>query len=211
VNRRVALLAAIIAVGVVALWWVFLYSPAAGELADLDDDITQVQGERQGLQAKLRQLKDIASNGPEIDAELGKLANAVPETPELASFILSANEIALESGIDWLSVAPSEPVSSGPGPATIQVTIQVQGGFFQVLDYLNRLEDLQRLVVVDSITMGTTEGQQGTDGSDAGLTSSDLTVNLSGRMFTMAEGTAAAGSTTRATPRTVSTPSTEAS
>ena len=36
------------------------------------------------------------------------------------------------------------------GPSVIPLSIQIKGGFFQVLDYLNRLEDMGRLVIVDA-------------------------------------------------------------
>ena len=57
----------------------------------------------------------------------------------------------MQSGIDWLSVSPSVAQAGTTGVSVIPLTISIKGGFFQVLDYLNRLEDLGRLVIVDAI------------------------------------------------------------
>jgi Tfp pilus assembly protein PilO len=65
------------------------------------------------------------------------------------------------------------PGAAGAGalPAEIRLALQIRGGYFQVLDFLNRLDDLSRLVVNDSLTVTSDE-------------SARLTVGLTGRMFT---------------------------
>ena len=91
----------------------------------------------------------------------------------------------------------------GPN-STIALTIQIDGGFFQLLDYLNRLEDLERLVIVDTINITSNSGTSSTgSGSTSGASSSsgsttggppDLSVTLTGRMFTTAAAPASTGS-----------------
>lgn len=196
-NRRLAAVAALAAVFVVALWWVFVYSPLGSDLSEVQDDIDKAADARPGLDAQLRQLEEIAEHGVEIDAELAELMNAVPEAPDLAEFIDAANQLAFDAGITWLSIAPSEPIATGTGPSTIQLTMQIDGGFFQVVDYLNRLEDLDRAVIVDAINIATSEeaGAGGTGGTGSsggsGFTGApDLSVTLTARMFTLAPSAA---------------------
>ena len=90
--------------------------------------------------------------------------------------------------------------------------MQISGGFFQVLDYLNRLEGIERVVIVDTINLtaggtGSSTGAAGASGgtgsTSTGDTSSDssggapdLNVTLTGRMFTGAEPAPTAGSST---------------
>lgn len=61
--------------------------------------------------------------------------------------------------------------AGGARPAEIRLTLQIRGGYFQVLDFLNRLDDLPRLVVNDSLTVTADQAAR-------------LTVGLTGRMFT---------------------------
>jgi len=193
VRNRVAALIAAVLLGVVALWWVFLYSPRGAALSDVRDDVASADHERIGLDSTLARLEEIDANGPATDARLASLSEALPTNPDLAGFINGAHEIALDAGIDWISVAPAEPAVIPGAPPTIRLNIQIEGGFFQVLDYLNRLEDLDRLVIVDSINITTggtgASGEGGattpTTGSVAATGAPDLSVTLTARMFTL--------------------------
>lgn len=73
------------------------------------------------------------------------------------------------------ATAGGSQATGGPGagalPAEIRLTLQIKGGYFQVLDFLNRLDDLPRLVVNDSLTVASDQSAQ-------------LTVGLTSRMFT---------------------------
>jgi Tfp pilus assembly protein PilO len=209
-NRRTVILGALIAVGVVALWWVLVFSPKSGDLSDAKDALSEAQRRGQTLAAQANQLRDLEKRSPQIEAQLAKYSAAIPEQPNQSDFISGLNDIADASGITWQSVTMQEPAQANPGePPTIQVQISLDGGFFQTLDYLNRLEDLDRLVVVDSVTMNGGEGGSGGSGGSSspssGLTtkgSGELTTALKARIFSQttldssgANGSAGTGST----------------
>jgi Tfp pilus assembly protein PilO len=171
---------------VVLIWNLVVFSPKGRTLSNAKKDTQSAQQIGSSLRATLTRLQDISRNGPEIAAQLDKLSAAVPASPDLDGFILSANQIAVTSGIDWLSVSPSVAQAGTNGPSVIPVSIQIKGGFFQVLDYLNRLEDMGRLVVVDGINISSTAASGG--GPPI------LSVSLTARMFTRAAPPAPAGS-----------------
>jgi Tfp pilus assembly protein PilO len=186
------------ALAIVALWWFLVYSPKSDDLTTAQDERDEAALQQDALQAQLDELEEIAANGPAIDAELAELSGLVPPTSDLAGFILGMNDLAIQSGIDWISVAPNPPEAEGPGLSTIDLNIAVEGGFFQVVDYLNRLEDFDRLVIVDTMNISTS-GE-----SEEGTTTGSLGVTLTGRMFTTeapapAPGTPGAGATTTTT------------
>jgi Tfp pilus assembly protein PilO len=81
--------------------------------------------------------------------------------------------------------------------------MSISGGYFQVLDFVNRLDRLPRIVVVDalSISSGTTTGQAG---------GSQLQVTMQARMFTttakaVVGAAGAAGATTTVPGATTTT------
>lgn len=217
---RRGLLVGLIAGGVVLvlLWYFVLFAPTSSDLDDTRSQVAQAQSQRQQLEDAVRRLKELSSNAAQQQATLRTLRAAVPPTPDLASFILQANDIATAAGIDWLSISPTPPAANGGGgpPSAIAISMQVDGGFFEVLDYLNRLEGMERLVLVDTINItaggaaGT--GATGSSGSTGATSASssdtsggapDLSVTLSGRMFTSAPPSATAGATPgAATPTT---------
>ena len=199
----------------ILLWYFVLFSPTSSDLSTTRKQVADAQSQKQALENTIAQLKELSANAAQQQASLRTLRAAIPPTPDLGAFILQANDIATASGIDWLSISPSAPTATvGAGPtSTISLSMQVSGGFFQVLDYLNRLEGIERIVIVDTINVtaagtGSSTGSSGTTGA-TGSTSTgdttgdsssggapDLNVTLTGRMFTGAEPAPVAGSST---------------
>jgi Tfp pilus assembly protein PilO len=205
------------AVLIVVVWYFALYKPKSDDVASTKDEVAAAETEGQSLEATLARLQAI--DQPQQQATLERLNAAIPETPDLADFIFQANNAAAESGVDWLSISPSPPAASATGgPTEITLSIQVSGGFFQVLDYLNRLESVPRLVVVDSVNV--TAGGGDAAGTDAATTQTTLStstsdsttptlnVTLSGKMFTRstdipgAPGDTSGGTSTTPAPAT---------
>ncbi len=205
-SRLKAVLAVAVAVLVVVVWFFFYFRPAGDDLSEKEDALEQARAEQLTLEDELESLQTLDEEAPSQEAELRRLNAAVPPEPELDTFILEANEIAVESGIDWLAISPAPPsVGAVGGASVITMAIDVEGGFFQVLDYLNRLEELERLVVVDdvSISAGGTGDATSAD-SIAATGAPRLSMTLNARMFTRSdaafggadEGTAGGGAAT---------------
>jgi Tfp pilus assembly protein PilO len=203
VKRNQLLIGAAAVLAIVLVWYFLLYSP-------LNDDLSSAQAQRSSeekrsdaLEADLARLQSQAKNATQQQALLRRLDAAVPAQPDLAEFIVQANDIADQSGISFLSIAPSPPSAGSGGASEIKLTMSISGSFFQLQDYLRQLEQLERLVIVDGITISsstaTSEGTGGTTGTDTETTSADgvsLSVTLTARMFTRAAPATADGSST---------------
>ncbi len=185
------------ALAVILVWFFLFYKPKSNEVSKTNDEVATAERQQQDLEATLARLQELDANRPQQQADLDKLNAAIPATPDLAEFIFEANTAAADSGVDWLSIAPTPPAASlTGGPSEIVLNIQVQGGFFQVLDYLNRLENLKRLVVTDTLNLsagGTdTSGSAGSAGTPTLSTSTSdsgaptLSVTLGAKMYTSA-------------------------
>lgn len=190
-NRLILAAAGILIVAVA--WYFVLIAPKADQLSTAKKDLSDARSQQQSLAATLKRLQDLDRERPARQAQLQRLAAAIPAEPDLAGFLLSANDLAIKANVDWVSIAPAPPSAAAAGlPSQVSMQIQIQGGFFQVLDYLNRIENLPRIVVVDSVQVSASQG-----GDSA---SPVLTLALSARMFTTAAATAAGASTTTTGP-----------
>jgi Tfp pilus assembly protein PilO len=197
VNRRVVGLAAA-TVAVVVLWYLLLWNPRAKALAEAREKADAAAREESELSARIPRLQAAQRDEPRTRAQLEALRTAIPDEANLGQFILDANEAAVRSGVDFVSIAPSPPAPAGavaPGagvaapapaapppaagtaaagtaasPAQIALALQVGGGYFQVLDFLNRLNELSRLVVTDGVNVASDDRAR-------------LTVGLTARMF----------------------------
>ena len=206
-NRRVILGAVAAAVVVLLGWYLLLWSPAAKSAKDAKARAATAEAQQQQLQSEISRLKEAQRNEPANQAKLEALRTAIPDDPALGQFIIDVNDAANRSGILFMSISPSEPkagtvaaagATTGttgttvPGtrvsvvpvsaPAEISVSLQLKGGYFQVLDFLNRLDAMPRLVVTDSINVSADQ---------AGV----LTVGLSSRIFVRAIPAGFAGAT----------------
>ena len=171
---------AIAGVLVLALWYVFLLSPINSQKSKAHKATVAAQKDLQAAQAHLSQLHDLQARSKQIDRQVAKLRAAVPVNPAISTFIRQANQIADETQVAWQSVTPTQSaaaVGAVLGPTPVGLGIQVKGGVHEVLDYIDHLMALPRVVVIDQI--------QVTPGSDATLSvaSSDYA-----RRFTISWG-----------------------
>lgn len=203
-SRRAGLAGAAGAVVVLLAWWFLLWSPQRDRLADARDRRQAAEDQAASLRLQLRRLQDLQAREAVVRSRLERLRVAIPDQPNLAQFILEANEAATRAGIEFLSITPTPPAAPAPpqggrqgaragGPAgEIRLSMTITGGYFQVLDFVNRLDDLPRLVVIDAINVS---------GGDGGL----LNVSLQARMF-VGVAPAAPGATTTTTTTTTTAP-----
>jgi Tfp pilus assembly protein PilO len=153
-NRRVVLIGFGAAGALLVLWFLLLWGPQGGRLDDAEERRAAAESENSALEIRLARLEEAQGRAPQLLADLEALRAAVPDDPGLAQFILDANEIAERAGVDFLSISPGVPSPSlTGGPPVISLQITVNGGYFAVLDYLDRLDGLSRIVVVDSLNL----------------------------------------------------------
>lgn len=180
-KRGLLVLAALGAVALAIGWNAFFFGPQGRQRTDVGERLATARSQEDALRATLAQLTRLSSGTSKED--LARLHRLVPAEPDLDGFIRTMNDVAAKAQVDWSSLVPSPPVP-GPagGPAAIGLTIQVRGTFFQILDYLKRLESLERLVVIDGIDLSSAGESGGTP---------KLAVNLRGRTFASGVGLAA--------------------
>lgn len=176
-NRRIVIVTAVAAVGLLAAWFFALWQPKGEELASERERLATAEDTASQLETRILKLKQAQANGPQLLARLDTLRSAVPDTPNLPQFILDANDAAVASGVAFVSISPREPVAPAAAglPPEIGLGVQIEGGYFQVLDFLERLTDLQRVVVLDAVNVTPMGDESGAP---------QLAVSLTGRMFT---------------------------
>jgi type IV pilus assembly protein PilO len=158
------LIGAAAGLAVIVLWYLLLWSPRADAIEEAKGRQQAADSALQELRAEARRLEGLRRNEAATRARIEQLRQAIPDEPSLAQFILDANDAAIRSGIDFLSIAPTPPVAPsapeagaapGASPAEIALSITVNGGYFQVIDFINRLNELTRIIVIDNMNLDT--------------------------------------------------------
>lgn len=145
---------------VILAWFMLVYRPKASQISDVEAQFETAQAEEQSLRATLAQLQSVDEDRPAEEAQVRRLAAGIPPDPELAGFILAIHDLAGRSDLGFASIAPSQPAQvPGQALSTIAVTLQVSGDFVNVVDFLDRLETMDRIVVVDALALTATEAE----------------------------------------------------
>ena len=189
------------AVLVALVWYLALWSPRSSAYNKAHSEVTQSEASIQSLQAQIAQLQAQAkSGGGASSGRQAVEAAAVPPQPNLAQLIDQINAAATASGVTFVSITPTEPAApsgTSGGASVMNVTINATGGYYQAIDFINRLDSLPRLMVIEGVTMNPGSASS----SAASASGIPLTMTLSTQVFT----TAAPGSTGGPTSTTTTT------
>jgi type IV pilus assembly protein PilO len=179
-NRAVIALAVMGGIVMLYAWNSVFLAPRSRAQAKVRKDLAAAQQQEQDLRQSLAQLRKVATDTQGREAELARLGRLVPTQPDVAGAIVALNDTANQAQVDWASLVPAPPTpGAAGGPASIALSIKVGGSFNQIFDYLRRLESLDRLVVVDSVSLTAAAANSGPP---------KLQAELKARMF--AAGTA---------------------
>jgi Tfp pilus assembly protein PilO len=156
------------------LWWQFFYKPATASVGRERTALTAEQSRKQSLDVTLKHRQDLKRNEPVLDQHLADIHTWLPDDPQLAEFIEELTRIARESGIEFVSLSSGQPQAGAAGQGEVSFGLSGQAGFFQLLDYLVRLEKLPRTTRVDNIALSPQVKENGTV---------TLGVTVQGRVF----------------------------
>ena len=160
----------VIAALVIAVAFYFLlYKPASEEQARVETETATLDNQRRDLEQQIAQLRDIEARQVEINAAKARLEEYIPSGPAQPSVIRHFQATADASGSEMASVtfgdptvpdpaegaAPADTGTPGTTLANIPVTMVLEGGYFQTVDFFRRLEvDVPRAVLVQTVDVG---------------------------------------------------------
>jgi Tfp pilus assembly protein PilO len=193
ISRRVRFILGGVALVVLAvLVWFFVLSPIRNDIKTTENAIEEQRAQLSVAKATLAQAETTRAEGKRNQARLLELAKMVPPAPELPSLLLQIQDLADQSGIDFISISPGEPSQpQGLDYMIMPLELQFSGTFFDVSDFAYRAEQMVagpgRLLSIKSISLA---GETGT-----GTVSPKLSVSLSMLAYVMGQPPAAAAPT----------------
>ena len=133
--------------------WYFLFSPKFAELSKLRTNIA-------GLEQTIVQYRILAARLPHLEEELAKrqkefiLARMLlPEDAQaLERLLASFEKVGKEKGVEFLFFQPG-PEEKHDFYATRRVSLRLQGGFHNLVQYFDSLARLDRLVSLENLRL----------------------------------------------------------
>jgi Tfp pilus assembly protein PilO len=191
--------ALVIAVG----GWFLLVSPKRSNATSLRAQTAERQRANADLSTALAALKAQAKNLPKQQAKLAAVAAKVPDNSALPTLIRALNAAADNAGVELVTMSPSAPtpvtaaattVKAGAAPTgglqQIGVTLNVVGSYFQVSEYLDRLETLTRAFRVTGLALSPGANPvKPADSQPSADTGKVLSAAITGQVYELISGT----------------------
>lgn len=166
-TRRAPLIALACALLLAVAFWYLLYRPRSTEQARYHEETAEIEGQRSQLQTRIASLREVEQNAGDYRSRLERLAELIPDHPAQPAALRELQRVSDESGVEITETlfADPEPVVGAPETgdaetilAQIAIQMTAEGGYFQVVDLLRRIEvDLARVIKVDSVAMAEAE------------------------------------------------------
>jgi Tfp pilus assembly protein PilO len=161
-NRQVTLLVAVGLVLLVVVFYLFGWKPKSDEIAEIRAQTDDAVAQQALLESQIASLEDVRANAPEIEAALATAESLVPRDAALPSALRQLQLAADDSGTVLVSIAAGRPaaVEDVPELARVAVTITAEGSYFQLVDFLRRIEDpsiTPRVVLFENVALSVDE------------------------------------------------------
>jgi Tfp pilus assembly protein PilO len=174
-----------------------LIGPTRQATSEARADRDAAVAESQSLRDQIKALEALKPKEAELKAQAEQAKAEFPATPALPGLVDALQDAASQSGVDLGTVAPSTPEASTVNSllAQITTTVSVSGGYFEVQDFLTRLENLvkgsdparvaPRSVLVESVNL--TTGSDDSAAATAGASPDELEGNIVLTVFQLAQ------------------------
>lgn len=170
-NARTRLILTVVAsVVVILLAYFLLIRPRQGELSDVQAQVETEENLTLELRGQLEALQQLQRNAPQLQADLDRIRDLVPQDHEVPNFIFQVNAAAAASGVEIVQLTPELPKQPPEGAqlAQVRITIGGEGGYFAIQDFVRRLYSLDRAVRIDVLDLSALAEETG--GTTGGIT-----------------------------------------
>ena len=167
--KAAPLIGLLVALLLTAAFWFFLYQPQNERQGELEAEIATLQGQESSLRARIEVLQAIRDDEVQIRAALARAEEYIPGAIAQPSALRQLQSAADAAGatLEVLTFGNPQPPATATGSTTavdtgepgrvlaaIPVTVVIDGGYFQIVDFLRRVEfDFPRAMLIQDITV----------------------------------------------------------
>jgi Tfp pilus assembly protein PilO len=139
----------------------FAINPTFSTIANLQKQIADNNFVEQKLQQKMNNLSVLQQKYNNIQSDLPTVYDAVPATTQIPLFMAAAQSVAKNSSLTLSSFQTSEVNLSEPSVekyASFDFTITANGTYQNILEFLDKITNFQRVIALKDIILSTRNG-----------------------------------------------------
>jgi Tfp pilus assembly protein PilO len=166
--------------------YVMIWRPQSSSIAEARQDRRQAEQQLVELEAVSTATTIVVEAADGSTRQL--LLAAVPATPELAALLRQLQAIATETGMVMGSMSPMPLTANPAGPGgSVQISMAAAGSREAADAYLGRLRDLERLLVIEQLSVQerAATGAEIAEGAGAAVELPEVQMQVTLRVFTI--------------------------
>jgi type IV pilus assembly protein PilO len=146
-REQLMLLICMVAVGLAAAYWNFVYKPKAVEIASLQERVDTLEARNASARSEVAKgnVGQVKAEAEQFARDLEVMRQLVPTGNEVPALLEQVSTAARRVGLDIAAVQP-EPVIEGEQFDTYRYKIAVTGGYHAVAEFLANVGSLTRIV-----------------------------------------------------------------
>ncbi|MDA3935497.1 MAG: type 4a pilus biogenesis protein PilO [Actinomycetota bacterium] len=147
-KQTIIIMVVFVAVVAVAVF-AFLVFPRFGELSALDDDIALAEADIASANTLLARRVTAKANSAQTESQLMRIANELPESPQLPSVIIELQDIMNRQGLEFTSMNFGKPAADPEeGYSSVAISLAFDGRWVDVVTLLQDFPRMNRQVRV---------------------------------------------------------------
>lgn len=175
-----------VAVLVFLIGFLLIVNPARNNAAEIHQQVAEQNDQNVATAAKIEQYRKQSSEVPAKLAEIAAVQQKLPPSLKIPDLVRDIESQAQKAGVHLKSITPGAPSpyaevgatnASGVPIVTIPLSIEADGGYATIKSFVNGLERMERAYFISGIDVGA-------EGGD----SADLSVSMTGQVFSVPEG-----------------------
>ena len=153
-TQRDRIMLLVLAAGIVlfAGWW-FAIKPAGADAKTARTELESVQSQLASARAELAQTSAARVSRATRTARTLRLSKATPPLPRIPEAVVELQRTAVRSGVTITAITGADEVTVN-GVAGNPLTLDVSGSFFEVDDFLYRVENMVRVNGAKKLRVG---------------------------------------------------------
>ncbi len=151
-KKQLYLLLGIAGAGFVAVWWMYLYTPARNErdrLSSTKSRLEQDLFQKRRLRLELPKLKKARE---ELQGDLAKAVRVLPEEKEIPNLLTQINRLGQDSGLVFTLFKPGKP-RQDEFVTRIPIKMKAQGDYHELGHFFEQLSRMERIVNITDLKL----------------------------------------------------------
>jgi len=144
-KRDISILIALGVVVFLVAWWFLIIGPKKDETAQKEKDYEAARQSYDQNRVRVQRIDEERSAARQATADLLKLSKLIPADSQVPSMIIELQSTANDAGIKFLKIVPNTAVAGTEGGTIVPFELNFQGQYYDVNDFLYRVENFARM------------------------------------------------------------------